>query len=179
MIRLGVGTLIFALTGLVLQGVVLQGFLPAYIIPNLLLILVVFLGFSEVSVLGAILAFLVGFLFDLFSATLLGPWAGSFSLVYVLFALFAQRLFTRSSATIMLSVFIANAISTASYFGLLYQFQPIHSQLFSVSLVESLSSALVAPFVFRILQRGLLGNADARPSRTFVSHVFSMVRSER
>lgn len=179
MIRLVLGTILFAFLSLILQGVVLHSVLPAYMIPNLLLVLVVFIGFYEVSVLGVVLAFSCGFLFDLFSGTLIGPWSGSFVFIYVLLALFAQRLFTRSSSTVIISVFIANVISTTLYFALLYQFQPIRGSLFSVSVIESLSSAIVAPFVFLLLGKLLTGDAPIRSSRHGISDVFSIARSER
>ncbi len=179
MIRLIVGTLLFAFFSLVLQGVVLHAALPAYMIPNFVLVLVVFIGFYEVSVLGVVLAFLCGILFDLFSGTLIGPWSGSFVFIYVLLALFAQRLFTHSKSTVIISVFIANIISTTLYFALLYQFQPLRGSLFSVSVIESLSSAVVAPFVFMLLNRILIAKAPSRSSRYGISDIFSMARSER
>lgn len=179
MIRLIVSVIAFSFAGLILQGVVLHSLLPVYLIPNFLLIAVVFLGFHEVSVLGVVLAFLCGLIFDLFSGTLIGPWSGSFVFVYALLALFAQRLFTRSLSTVVLSVFLANVIATALYFALLYQFQSIEGRLFSISLIESLSSALVAPLVFTLLNRLAVGSVQKRSSRGAIVEVFSLVRSER
>jgi rod shape-determining protein MreD len=178
-IRLIIGTIIFSLFGIILQGVVLHSFMPAYLIPNFLLILVVFLGFYEVSVLGVMLCFLSGIIFDLFSGTLLGPWAGSFVLVYVLLALFAQRMFTRSAATIFLSVFISNALATAVYFALLYQFQPIRGSLLSISLIESLCSALIAPLFFPVLSAILLSDQITRTQRSLPTSLLSFARTER
>lgn len=179
MIRLIVSIIAFSFAGLILQGVVLRSLLPVYLIPNFLLIAVVFLGFHEVSVLGVILAFLCGLIFDLFSGTLIGPWSGSFVFVYALLALFAQRLFTRSLSTVVPSVFLANVIATALYFALLYQFQSIEGRLFSISLIESLSSALVAPLAFTLLNRLAVGAGLKRSSRGAIVEVFSLARSER
>lgn len=179
MIRLVFSMLIFSFLGLVLQGVMLRALLPVYLIPNFLLIVIVFLGFYEVSVLGVILAFACGLIFDLFSGVLIGPWAGSFVFVYALLALFAQRLFTRSLSTIMLSVFLANVIATAMYFALLYQFQSIEGRLFSSFLVESISSALIAPIVFALLSRVAVSGGPKRSSRGSLVEVFSLARSER
>lgn len=179
MMRLILSIIFFSFFGLILQGVVLHSLLPVYLIPNFLLIAVVFLGFYEVSVLGVVLAFLCGLIFDLFSGTLIGPWSGSFVFVYALLALFAQRLFTRSRSTVMLSVFLANVIATALYFALLYQFQSIEGRLFSISLIESLSSALFAPLVFALLNRIAVGVSPKRSSRSSITEVFSLARSER
>lgn len=179
MIRLAGGTILFAFFCLVLQGVILHSLLPAYLIPNFLLVLVVFIGFHEISVLGVVLAFACGLLFDLFSGTLIGPWSGSFVFIYVLLALFAQRLFTRSNSTVIISVFVGNLISTALYFALLYQFQPLRGGLLSGSIIESFCSALVAPAVFWLLNRMLLSNAPHRSSRHSISEVYSVARSER
>lgn len=179
MIRLIASMILFSFFGLILQGVVLHSVLPAYLIPNFLLIAVVFLGFHEVSVFGVVLAFVCGLMFDLFSGVLIGPWSGSFVFVYALLALFAQRLFTRSRFTVMLSVFLANVIATALYFALLYQFQSIEGRLFSISLVESLSSSLAAPLVFSLLGRLTACNPQKRSSRSSMTEVFSLARSER
>ena len=179
MIRLALGILGFSFLGLVLQGSVLHGFMPAYLIPNFLLVLVVFLGFYEVSTLGVFLAFLAGLLFDLFSGSLIGPWAGSFVFVYALLAIFAQRLFIHSVSTVIISVFFANVIATGLYLALLYQFQPIRGGLLSVSLIESLVSALVAPPLFALYRALLLGRVERSSVRRAGPEIFSVARSER
>jgi rod shape-determining protein MreD len=179
MIRLTLGVVAMAFIGLVLQGSVLHAFLPAYLIPNFLLVIVVFLGFFEVSALGVILSFFIGLLFDLFSGALIGPWAGSFVFVYALLAIFAQRLFIHSISTVMISVFVANLISTGIYLALLYQFQPIRTGLLSISLIESFVSALIAPPLFALCRILLLSKVDKGVVRRAGPEIFSLARSER
>lgn len=179
MIRLILGVLGLSFLGLIMQGSVLRVFMPAYLIPNFILVLVVFLGFYQVSALGVVLSFFAGVLFDLFSGTLIGPWAGSFVFVYALLAIFAQRLFIHSVSTVMLSVFFANVIATGLYLALLYQFQPIRGGLLSVSLIESLVSALVAPAIFALCRMLLIGKVDKNSVRRAGPEIFSLVRSER
>ena len=53
----------------------------------------VYLAFYEVSTFGAALAFLLGLQLDVSSAKLLGPWAGSFVLVYGFLGPLSQRIF--------------------------------------------------------------------------------------
>jgi rod shape-determining protein MreD len=179
MIRLSLGAMALSFCGLILQGSVFPAFMPACLIPNFLLVLVVFLGFFEVSALGVILSFFIGLLFDLFSGTLIGPWAGSFVFVYALLAIFAQRLFIHSISTVMISVFIANLAATGLYLALLYQFQPIRSGLLSVSFIESFVSALVAPLLFGLCRVLFLSKVDKGVVRRAGPEIFSLARSER
>jgi rod shape-determining protein MreD len=145
-------TALLAFTSLLLQSTVLPETLPAYCVPNFMLMVIVFLGFFEVSIMGVFLSFTVGLVFDLFSGTLLGPWAGSFVFVYAVLAIFAQRLFVLSGATIVLSVFVAGLVTNLLYLGLLYQFQPIARSLFPLSMVTSLVSAISAPVLFPLFR---------------------------
>ena len=179
MIRLSLGAMALSFFGLILQGSIFPAFMPSYLIPNFLLILVVFLGFFEISALGVALAFFIGLFFDLFSGTLIGPWAGSFVFVYALLAIFAQRLFIHSISTVMVSVFIANVVATGIYLALLYQFQPIRTGLLSVSVIESLVSALVAPPLFALCRVLFLSKVDKGVAHRAGPEIFSLARSER
>ena len=66
---------------------------PNIIVPNFILIMVICLGFNLVTPGAATLAFSLGLVFDLYSGVLLGPWAGTFVLVYVILSLLSQRLY--------------------------------------------------------------------------------------
>lgn len=134
------------------QGSILRGILPTSWTPNLQLILMVYCALSDVSIGGVLLCFLLGLEYDLFSGTILGPWAGAFSLVAGVLALAAQRIFLESALTVLLLVACSSIVATTVYLTLLYQFRPVASDVVSWSMLETLVTALVAPLMFRLLR---------------------------
>ena len=75
-----------ALTGIVamlLQTTVFPLLVPAGLAPNLLLVLVVYLGVHQFGAWGALGAFVLGYFLDTFSGTVLGVHAFAFTAVYL------------------------------------------------------------------------------------------------
>jgi rod shape-determining protein MreD len=75
-----------ALTGIVamlLQTTVFPLVMPAGLTPNLLLVLVVYLGVHQFGAWGALGAFVLGYFLDTFSGTVLGVHAFAFTAVYL------------------------------------------------------------------------------------------------
>lgn len=154
--------LLIGFIAIFVQGTVLRPFIHASMIPNFALVAVVFLGLHEVTVLGAVLAFLLGVELDLFSGIFLGPWAGSFTLVFGLLALVAQRVFLESALTIFVSVLVSSIVSNLVYLVLILQFRPVSGELLTISFVEALVTAIVAPVFFRVLSWLLIPKADSQ-----------------
>ncbi|NMC63092.1 MAG: rod shape-determining protein MreD [SAR324 cluster bacterium] len=145
--------LVVTLIALILQSTLLKFFLPSQFIPNICLIFVLFLAFYEVSIVGAVLTFLVGLLFDVNSGVLLGPWSAAFSATFCVLSLLSRRIFLDSFLASSLLAFASGVFATAIYLGFLYQFQ--HSVLdITGFLTECLVTALIAPFflfVFKVV----------------------------
>ncbi len=74
---------IAGVVAMLLQTTVFPVFLPAGVAPNLLLILVVYLGVHHFGAWGALAAFVLGYFLDTFSGTLLGLHAFAFTAVYL------------------------------------------------------------------------------------------------
>jgi rod shape-determining protein MreD len=75
-----------ALTGIVamlLQTTVLPLVVPTGLAPNLLLVLVVYLGVHQFGAWGALGAFVLGYFLDTFSGTVLGVHAFAFTAIYL------------------------------------------------------------------------------------------------
>lgn len=148
--------IVSALLGVFLQSSALPWVLPdSFVVPNLMLAMVAFLAFYEVSPFGALLAFLTGLVLDLSSGVLLGPWAAAFVAVYGFLSVVSQRIFVESTLSVMSAVFAAALLSHVVYASLLLQFS--HNQdaayLVSVSVLgEALFSAFLAPLVFYLLK---------------------------
>ena len=159
----GAIVLVTACLCLFLQSAVFGTFLPRWMIPNLCMVLVVYLGIFEVSPLGAVLSFLVGLFVDFSSGQLIGPWSGAFSAVFGLLSQGGKGLFFDSIPTIILMAFLSSFVGSIVYLFLLYQFKISFSDVFSgVLFGSSFITALLSPLVFRGLHRMLVRKAPGR-----------------
>jgi len=146
--------LMLGLLAIFLQGTVLRSLLPsAAVIPNFLVVLVIFLAFYETSVQGVWLAFLLGLELDLYGGVLLGPWAGAFAVTFCVFALLSQRIFVESGVAAFLVVFVASLFGHLIYLVMTFEFQMVRSGFISISLTEALLNGLVALPVLVLLRR--------------------------
>jgi len=145
--------LLIGLVAMLIQATLLKPLLPASLVPNLAVCLVVFLAFYEVTPLGALFAFLLGLELDFFSGLLLGPWAGSFTVVFVLFSLLSQRIFVESNLAAAVVVVASTFLVNIVYAVLIFELRPFVGGFFWHSLQESIVSGLCAPLVLYILRR--------------------------
>lgn len=144
-------TIALAVIGVFIQGTLLGSILPAAFVPNIVLTLALFFPFYEVSALGAALAFLVGLILDIYSATMLGPWAGTASVLFGFLTLLSRGVFIESYLAAFVSVFVATILGNVLYLVLVNQFGPSSSDIFSWKLLlNSVVTAAIAPFVFYV-----------------------------
>ncbi len=153
------------LIAILIQGAVLKSIFPSLIIPNLILILVVYLAFYEPTPFGSVLVFLLGLEFDLSSAKLLGPWAGAFVVVFILFSLLSQRLFVESVLAAIVVTFVAALVASGIYGLLAREFNPAGSHSIVNALVEALLTALCAPLLIRLLRKLYRRRESGLPGR--------------
>ncbi len=157
--------LLLSLVAIFIQGSLLRYLLPDFAIPNLLLIMVVFLGFFEISPIGAILAFSIGLLLDLSSGVLIGPSAGSYTLIFGVLAALSTRLFVESGFAVAVTVFICSIFGNLTYLLLVSQFSPSAGQSLGVLFGEAFTSALLAPLIFILLKRILTPKRERSSTR--------------
>lgn len=155
--------ILLTLLAVTVQGSLLRFVLPNFPIPNLVVILVVFFGFYEVTAFGALLVFLIGIEMDLCSGVLLGPSAGAYSITFGILAALSTRLFVESGFAVVLAVFGSSLISSTVYLLLVYQFAPTAGRSFTIIFIEAVSTAVLAPLIFPLLKRILIPKRD-RPS---------------
>ncbi len=139
---------------------------PAWFMPQGLLVCAVFLAFHEFSVLGVVTAFLLGLLLDMSSGVALGPWAGSYTLVYAVFAFLSQRLFVESRAVAMLVVAAATLLSGGAFLALASGNQALAFDDLLTLMGQGVASALITAPIFGVLARvwkraGVLGSAGS------------------
>jgi rod shape-determining protein MreD len=138
---------------LFVQGVLVHGLLPAGFGVNLLVVLAVFLAFYDPTVRGLLLCFLIGIVFDIQGARLLGPWAGAFVIVFAVLNSVSQHIFVESTFTIMVSVFLSTVFSSLFFLVLSLDWSRIGAGSMGYLLLEATLTALVAPLVFKLLRR--------------------------
>lgn len=127
-----------------------------FILPNLPLIITIFLGFFDQKIIGVVLCFLLGIIYDLSLGNIIGPWAGSFVCIHLSFALFAQRIFVHSYSSILFAVLIGTIFSNFIAFIIMRMVQERQMISLMELLVESFTTALVAPFLFKLLEKAQL-----------------------
>lgn len=144
---------VVALMLLVLQGVLHHVGVPSWLIPQGMLVCVVFLAFYEFSLAGVVAAFVFGLVLDMSSGVLLGPWAGAYVAVYALFVFLSQRLFVESAVVAMLVVALATVLAGVVFLLLAFEYQAVTREDVAMLGGQALASAALAPLVFRFLIR--------------------------
>jgi rod shape-determining protein MreD len=98
---------IAGILAMLLQTTVVPALVPAALAPNLLLVLVVYLGVHQYDAWGALGAFVLGYFLDTFSGTLLGMHAFTFTAVYLGVHHVARVLWTEGGVPAALVAFAA------------------------------------------------------------------------
>lgn len=149
--------MIAAVFGVLLQTTVLQVLPLGFLIPDLIVILCVYLALHEHSLAGSLGAFLLGYFADNFSGNVLGLHAFAMSLVFLVVYLVARQLWMDNVVANVAMVFVAALIKAFAIAFLLAFYvaadYPWH-QLVSTIWVEAAIAALVSPFVFSLLDGG-------------------------
>lgn len=124
-------------------------------VPDLVLVLCVYLGLREHSVAGACAAFLLGYALDSFSGSVLGLNALIMTLVFLLVYLSSRRLWVENILTGVLLVLLAGllkAVLMVGFLALAAGGAPgLLPGLFFSPVVEAVLGALLTPAVFGLL----------------------------
>lgn len=144
--------LLFGLIFVLLQGMFRHLVGEGVPVPNLVLLLVVFLALHEGSLAGAVLAFLLGLELDLASGVLVGPWAGACVASFGVLASVSQRIFIDSRFVAVLAAFACSIISSVLYLFVVFEFKPAVFTLAPFSLLEAMLNAALAPLCFGLFR---------------------------
>ncbi len=145
---------VYVMTGtlaLLLQTTVLHGLTGGRIIPDLVLILCVYLGLHEHTIGGVTGAFLLGYLFDSFSGSLVGLHAFAMTTVYLVVYLVSRRLWMDNTVSGVAMVFLGSLLKGAAIVAALAAYLSIDRMSLGVAqtlLAEALLAAALAPLVF-------------------------------
>lgn len=140
------------IAGVVLAACLLQmTLLPRYLLdpfqPNLIIVLVVYLGLKMPHRLAGVAAFGLGLLQDSFSGIYLGLHAFSYLCIYTLLSELADRLYTDNRALFVLVVFLATVFGALLNLLMLTIFsvsKGVYASLLPALIPQALVNALVA-----------------------------------
>lgn len=162
--RIFVTFFLAALIGLTIQASMIHTSSPAAVAPDLILVLTVAIALFYHSPGGAIGAFLLGLLADFASAQYLGPNAAGCVIAFCLVGLIANRVYADKLFAVFIIVFvcsIAKSLVTLSVYEFYLPEFALPEGVFRTMALEALFSAVLAPFVLRLLRARVSGGAGA------------------
>jgi rod shape-determining protein MreD len=145
--------LILVISCLLFQIVLLPAFLEDPFQPNLLVIVIAYLGLRSRLPITGFAVFLIGLLQDCFSGIYLGLHAFSYSCMYLVLQHVAGQLYTDRRSLMILVVFCGTIASGLLNLLLLMLFSAadgIYSTLLPALLPQGLVNALIASVVFSV-----------------------------
>jgi len=143
-----------AVTAFLLQTTLLPWLLLGRATPDLLLIICVYLGLHRHTAGGATGAFLLGYLEDAFSGTMVGVNSFGMTVVYLVVYLTSRRLWVDNTLSKIVVVFAASLVKTAAVVVLVAVFLSIEDwgQGFTGRLLlQGALAAALSPAVFAVL----------------------------
>lgn len=146
-----------ALAAVLLQTTAFHASPLGRMVPDLILILCVYLGLHQHSIAGTTGAFLLGYFTDNFSGSVIGLHAFALTLVFLLVYLVSRRLWMDNWLANIAVVFVASMLKTltlAMLLGLLLSQEMSLGRVFSNVLFEATLAAAFTPLVFVTLDRG-------------------------
>jgi len=150
---------VYAFTGafaLLLQTTVLHTLTAGRVIPDLALVLCVYLGLHEHSVAGATGAFLLGYLLDSFSGSVVGLNAFAMTSVYTLVYLISRRLWMDNALSSIAMVFLGTMVKGFAILLALAVYLSLDDRLslaaVQVLFAEALLAAALTPIVFGVIR---------------------------
>jgi rod shape-determining protein MreD len=121
------------------------------VVPNLVLVLAVFVGLKHHGVAGVVGAFALGYALDTFSGTLLGVQAAACMTAYVIAYLISRTLWTEDGLPAMIVVFLAAAASALVAHGIVLivdRAWPGWVVVIRHGLVQALLATAATPWLF-------------------------------
>lgn len=163
------GIVFFA--GLFFQGSVISSTLPQAILPDILVILQVYISLRHRNVRGLLGVYLLGLLADMATGVYLGPNAAAAILIFAASGLLANRVYAERIFAMVFISFICSIVKSCAIASLLFyytNYEFVLAPFIRVVFFEALATAFCAPIVIRILQFGssFKGGRSVTPRRT-------------
>lgn len=150
-----VAAVVFAAAlGLVLQSTALHALPGGGAVPDILLILCVYLGLHRHSVSGALGAFVLGYVQDSFTGTAVGLNAAAMCVVYLTIYLTSRRLWVDNLISKVVVVFLAAVIKivVVTMLSMVFISWPaLSGNMVSMLTLQALLTAACGPLVLRVV----------------------------
>ena len=149
---------VLAMTALLVQTTVLPLAAVGRATPDLLLIMCVYLGLHQHTVGGAVGAFVLGYLQDTFSGSVVGLNAFGMCLVFTVVYLTSRRLWVDNTISKFVVVFLASVLKTVAILALAALFMSVDGLWHTVLgylVIEAVLAAVLSPAVFAVLAQTL------------------------
>jgi rod shape-determining protein MreD len=146
---------IFLLT---LQATLLTSFPIQRVRPDIVLVLVLYMGFSHPPISGGLLAFFMGFLMDLFSGNGLGLFTFSRTFIFYGARIFRNWFYLEDFSSLFLFVVVSGIAEGIVILALVTvlsstPYSSLYSLLFTSLLPQSFTTGLVSPFLFSLFDK--------------------------
>lgn len=154
--RTAIGIGVVILVALVVQSTLLPLLGFGSMLPDLMLVVCVYLGLHVHSPAGAVGAFTIGYVQDSLSGTLLGLNAFAMCLVFATVYLTSRRLWVDNLPSKVVLVFLASLQKTAVVIvlvGLFFSFDGLWQTVARYVLLQAVIAAALSPPIFAILAR--------------------------
>lgn len=165
MIREALVFLLAFLIGIFIQASVFHSLSPAFIAPDLILLLVVVLGLHSKNAFGALGAFLLGIGADFATARYVGPNAAAAVLAFSAVVALSNRLYAERGPAVIFVAALACFVKYCVYAGIFYVYTSwnmFSSQFLRIAIGEAILTGICAPIVFALM-RWARGESLLRP----------------
>lgn len=139
-----------------LQSNFFSWFNIAGVMPNLFVLLVLFIGLFATQTMGTIYGLIVGLVLDFLLGTRVGIYSASLGLIGFLAAIFDKNFSKDSRMTIMIMGVVATAIFEILSYVLSYIFLSIHVELFSfikILIIEIIFNLILTIIIYPLIQK--------------------------
>ena len=143
-----------AVAAMLLQTTVFRALPLVPIVPDVMLVLAVYLAIRHQTASGALGAFVLGYFVDTFSGTLLGLNAFTLTAVYLGVHGVARHLWLERGLPLMIVVFcaaLARDVAAIALLATLAARAPVWQHVLRYGLAGALAASLVAPAVFAVV----------------------------
>lgn len=147
---------VLAVAGLLLQTTLLHGLCVGEAVPDVLLVLCVYLGLYRHTVGGAVGAFALGYLEDSASGGAIGLNASAMCLVFSLVYLTSRRLWVENPLSRVAVVFLASMVKTTGVWllGALFASLEVPGRTMALTMfLHAIGSAVIALPILALLRR--------------------------
>jgi len=148
--------LLLPLLALILQSTLLNYIPSGRFKPNIILMIVIYMGLFQPSLMGASVVFFAGFLTDIFSGSIFGTNIFLNLLVYSVSSLFSEKFYLLGIPLGMFFVFLLSAFHSSALIVILYmagRISFINEGIILTLISQSILTALISPVIFLLFNK--------------------------